>query len=356
MQRYRAVVIGGGQGGRLSMDALQASGRFELLAACDLREAVRDQLERDYPGLRAYADHEELFDEVACDVVCVSTWAPSHRAITEAALALPLRGVLVEKPLGDTADNGRAVLDAIRARGLPVAVPHGLLVADHGRAIAEAVHGGRVGRVRMIEIQGSRWDLINAGIHWLDFAVHLLEDDAPIWVMAQCDSQTRTYRDGMQVETVSVSYAQCASGARIVCHMGDAVQVDWPGAETLIRVLGSDGVIEFPGWESRYRLRNADCPEGDVVAVPRGAASYHQRHLDALAEQIDAGEADYRIAEGSQRALELIEGAYCSARHGCQVPLPLQGFQVPPPVDWRPGAPYAGSGGGRDGRRLDEAG
>ncbi|HET9224088.1 MAG TPA: hypothetical protein VFO07_16360 [Roseiflexaceae bacterium] len=75
-------------------------------------------------------------------------------------------------------------------------------------------------------------------------------------------------------------------------------------------------------------------------------------HLEQLAEQIDSGMPDYRVAESSLAALELCEAAYLSAEHGCLVRLPLSQFNLPPPTDWRPGQPYVGSGGGRDGRRL----
>ena len=51
--RYTASVVGGGMGGKLSLDALQASGRYDLLAAADLRADVRRALAERYPGIRS---------------------------------------------------------------------------------------------------------------------------------------------------------------------------------------------------------------------------------------------------------------------------------------------------------------
>ena len=48
--------------------------------------------------------------------------------MTVDALKLPLKGILVEKPLGHTAESGRRILDAIKARKLPMAVPLGVLI------------------------------------------------------------------------------------------------------------------------------------------------------------------------------------------------------------------------------------
>ena len=106
---YAASVVGGGFGGRLSLDALAASERFELGAACDLRADVRTQLERDYPGLNVYPDYQTMFRHPT-DVVCVSTYPPSHEEVTLDALKLDLKGILVEKPLGHTAASGRRIL------------------------------------------------------------------------------------------------------------------------------------------------------------------------------------------------------------------------------------------------------
>ncbi|MFO7969897.1 MAG: hypothetical protein R6U15_07315, partial [Candidatus Izemoplasmatales bacterium] len=59
---------------------------------------------------------------------------------------------------------------------------------------------------------------------------------------------------------------------------------------------------------------NAEYPGGRTFEVTPGPRSNHQRHLDALADQMDAGAADYATAEGSLMALELCEAAYLSCR------------------------------------------
>ena len=78
----------------------------------------------------------------------------------------------------------------------------------------------------------------------------------------------------------------------------------------------------------------------------------HQRHLEAMADQIESGVPDYSIADSSLAALELVEAAYISSAHRCKVTLPLAHFTIPPEPDWAPGRPYSGEGGGRDGRKL----
>lgn len=352
-RQYTAAVIGAGAGGKASMTALSASPRFNLVAVADIQAEARTAVREMYPGVRTFADHAQLFDACPTDIVCVSTWPPSHLEVTQAALQLPLKAILVEKPLADSFAAGRRILELIRARNLPMAVPHGLLVADHSAHVLARVHGGEIGQLKLVEIQCTGWDIINAGIHWLNFFVELTNREPVQYVIAACDASTRTYRDNMQVETLAVTYAQTLSGIRVVMNTGDYVSISEPNADTLFRLIGTRGTIDFYGWAPRYRLLNAEFPQGQLFEFQPGKATNHQRHLENLAAQIDRAQPDYSVAEGSLAALELCEAAYLSMRNGSvPVPLPLDEFTPPTPVDWQPGLPYSGRSGGRNGRRL----
>lgn len=350
--RWTASVVGGGMGGKLSLAALHASARYELVALADVKPEVCAALAEQYPGLRTYSNHEAMFADCPTDVVCVSTYPPTHEPIAMDALALPLAGILVEKPLGHTAASGRRILEAVRAAGLPMAVPHGMLVNPTPLAILDRVERGEIGELKLVEIQCRGWDILNAGIHWLNFFVVLTGCEPMAYVMALCESSTRTYRDGMQVETTAVTYAQTESGIRVVMNTGDEVYVNREGKSTLFRLVGTGGQIEFWGWENAYRLLNAEHPDGETFVPDPLPGTAHQRHLERMAAMIDAGAPDYTVAESSLLALEMCEGAYVSSRHRCKVTFPVDQFLSPAPVEWDPGMPYSGQGGGRDGRTL----
>ena len=171
--------------------------------------------------------------------------------------------------------------------------------------------------------------------------------------MAICEASTRTYRDGMQVETTAVTYAQTQSGIRVVMNTGDDVQINQAGKHTLFRIVGTLGLIEFWGWENEYRIVNAQFPNGKTIAPADVSTSRHQRHLERMADMMDGVEAiEYSIPESSLLALEICEGAYISSRHRCKVTFPVDQFEPPAEPSWNPGEPYSGSDGGRDGRKL----
>ena len=108
-------------------------------------------------------------------------------------------------------------------------------------------------------------------------------------------------------------------------HLGDHVSVNGDG-NVVFRILGTEGDIEFYGWQSAYQIRNADHPTGERIDVSTDLRISHQRHLENLAIQMDRDEPDYHLIENSWTALELCEVAYLSARHGCAISLPLLGL------------------------------
>jgi predicted dehydrogenase len=342
-------------GGQLSMKALAASERFTLAAAADLRPEICEQLKEKFPGIRTYASHADMFADCPTDIVCVSTFAPSHEQVALDALNLlpDLQGILVEKPLGHTAASGRRILEHIQRRRLPMAVPHGLMARQTPLDILQRVHSGEIGELKLVEIQNTKWDIINAGIHWLQYFVMLTNNEPIDYVLGLSESSTRTYRDGMQVETTAVTYGQTASGVRVVMNTGDNVLVNREGKDTLFRLVGTAGQIEFWGWENGYRFQNEHYPAGQLIVPTEMPVTGHRKHLERMAEQIDSGTVDYSIPESSLSALEIVEASYLSSRHRCKVTFPFHAFTAPAEQpDWDPGEPYSGSGGGRDGRKL----
>jgi predicted dehydrogenase len=348
---FTASVIGGGVGGQLSLRALADSEHWDLKAACDLRPEVCQALREQFPTLQTFLDYREMLEACPTDLVCVSTYPTSHEPVALDALRYPLKGILVEKPLGHTLASGRRILEAVKRKGLPMVVPHGLLAKKAPLEIIDRVRNGDIGELKLVEIQ-HRWDLMNAGIHWLSFFVALI-DGAPLdYVMAICDAQTRTYRDGLQVETIAVTYAQTKNGVRLVVNTGEGGTINREGKTALFRLVGTLGHIEFWGWENAYIILNTQFPTGKTIVPQEFPVTMHRRYLDNLAAMIEHGTHDYAIPEGSLKALEICEGAYLSNRYRCQVTFPIDRFTPPSPPDWDPGTPYSGAGGGRDGRAL----
>jgi predicted dehydrogenase len=273
VKKLTVSVVGGGAGGRLSLEAAARSERYELMALADLRPEIGRELNRKFAALQFFADYREMFRVCPTDVVCVSTYPPSHEEVAVEALSLPLKAILVEKPLGHCVASGRRILQAVKQRNIPMATPHGLMVKRCSLEIIERIQNGEIGELKLIEIQSPAWDIINAGIHWLNFAVNLNGRIAVESVLAACDKTTRTFRDGMQVETVAVTYVKMVNGVRIVMHSGDTVRANGRrDPETVtFRIIGThrpDRILGLGAGLSSHRCKTS----GGNTHRPRGTS------------------------------------------------------------------------------------
>jgi predicted dehydrogenase len=344
----------------LSARALAASPHFDLVAIADTSPAARDRLS-DVDGMTdvvRFPSYQAMFAAVPAQVVCVSTYAPTHLEIATAALAAGAAGLLVEKPLGSSTAEGAAILERAEAQGVPVVVPHGLMAGAAPLEVIAQVAAGAIGQLRVAEMECTGWDIINAGVHWIQYFITLVSPAVPSRALCACDTSTRTYRDGTQVETEAILLVTCDNGARLLLHTGDSVPMARDDVPCLMRLVGDEGYLEYGAWRDDYRLVSPK--SGDrVLEVPPAPVSGHRRHLERLAELVATGTVDYEIPRSSLRALEVVEAAYLSNRTGAAVSLPLapgaretdDSAKVRQPA-WDPGAPYLGAGGGRDGRQL----
>ncbi|MDE0462097.1 MAG: hypothetical protein OXH93_06810 [Caldilineaceae bacterium] len=73
-------------------------------------------------------------------------------------------------------------------------------------------------------------------------------------------------------------------------NTGDCVTISEPYADTLFRLIGAQGAIDFfYGWELRYYLFNADHLQGRPFEVERERSHQTPARLEDLAAQMDQG-------------------------------------------------------------------
>ena len=117
-------IIGGGYMGKAHSVAMSSVGaifntglrpRLEMIAATSLESAERY---RDMYGFaRAANNWRELVADERVEAVIVATPQDTHRAISEAALALG-KPVLCEKPIADSLEDARAMVEAADKSGV----------------------------------------------------------------------------------------------------------------------------------------------------------------------------------------------------------------------------------------------
>lgn len=227
-RRYRTALIGSGWWGMNILTTALGAGESELVALCDVDRNQLDAAAKKLAGLtsdqpRRYEDYRELLAKEKPEIVIVGT--PDHwHALPMIAAAGAGAHVYVEKPIGHTVMEGRAMVNAARAAGRAVQVGTHRRASAHNISAREFIRSGKLGKVGMIRCfvhsgggpgkkvpdteppAGLNWDFwlgpaparpFNASIHprgfrqHLDFANGTIGDwgihwfDQVLWIMEE---------------------------------------------------------------------------------------------------------------------------------------------------------------------------
>jgi len=153
-RKYRTALIGSGWWGMNIATVAMQSSQCKMVAMCDvdlnqLNPAAEkiEKLTGDKP--KKYQDYRELLDENKIDIAIVATSDHWHPLITIAAVKAGAH-VYVEKPIGHTIREGRAMVKAARAADRVVQVGTHRRISPHNVSGMEFLRSGKAGKIGMV--------------------------------------------------------------------------------------------------------------------------------------------------------------------------------------------------------------
>ena len=162
--RINIGVIGTGRMGRAHVDRLLKNKFAQVVAVCDVdtvrrehqREAVNGRYAAEmasgkYAGCDAYADFREILARDDIDAVLIAT--PDHwHALIAIAAARAGKDIYCEKPLCQSVEEARAIVEAVRTEGRVFQTGSQQRSSARFREACELVRNGAIGEVRRITV------------------------------------------------------------------------------------------------------------------------------------------------------------------------------------------------------------
>jgi predicted dehydrogenase len=153
-RKYRTALIGCGWWGNNILSEAMASGECRIVGLCDVdRGFLQDTVERVTRATgdtaKGFRHYREMLAEVKPEIVIVGTpdhWHPLQTIDSVRAGA----HVFVEKPIGHTIREGRAMVNAARQTGKVVQVGTHRRVSPHNVSGRDFIRSGKLGKVGMV--------------------------------------------------------------------------------------------------------------------------------------------------------------------------------------------------------------
>lgn len=180
--RFRAGMIGAGNIAEFHVAAVRALPDVELVGVVDLDPARAAAFAEKF-DVKTFPSLEALV-AAGANVIHVLTPPSTHGKIAKAAVELGC-DVLVEKPVTEDPEEGRALAALAKARGRTVTVNHSLLYDPQVARALAAVRSGQLGQIVSVDIlRGSEYPPFeggplpphyrDAGYPFRDIGVHCL--------------------------------------------------------------------------------------------------------------------------------------------------------------------------------------
>jgi predicted dehydrogenase len=244
-------VVGAGGIGQLRIQSVRDNPSTELAAVFDVSAEAATRAVAG-TGARVCTDLQSFFD-VDMDAAIVSTPPHVHE---EACVGSFERGrhVLCEKPLSNTVDAARRIVDAAHRSGKFLGVGFNFRYYPCIAFVKDAITQGRIGRVDHLRVFGGHDGLANfradwqyrapesgggammdVGIHLSDLARHLLGDVTRVYgVMSESVWNVPGSEDN------AVAVFMSPGGVPATYH---ATWNEWKGYEVYVEAYGSRGMV-----------------------------------------------------------------------------------------------------------------
>lgn len=270
--RPRVGFLGVGWIGRHRMEAIVATDAVDVAAIADPSPEMAAEAGRLAPDAALVAALDDILD-TGVDGVVIATPSALHAEQSIRALG---RGAAVfcQKPLGRTAAEARAVVDAARAADRLLAVDLSYRFTEGMRRIREVVRSGELGRLYAIDLvfhnaygPDKPWFydpalsgggcVMDLGVHLVDLALWTLDFPEVSDVAAKLFAKGESLRDhATEVEDYAVATLELGTGAAVRLACSWRLQA------------GCDAIISaaFYGMNGGAALRNVDGSFYDFVA------------------------------------------------------------------------------------------
>lgn len=328
----RGAVIGYGGAfnmGKEHADYMRSHG-IAFTAVCDLNEERRREAERDFPGIRTFAEVEELLAQPDLDLVTIITPHSAHAPLAKQILQSG-KHCIIEKPMCLLDEEARELMRLAEERGLLLSVYHNRRwdgwytafrrLADEGELgevyHAEMFHGGfsvpKLWWRSFKDVSGGA--MYDMGAHYLDWLLGFMKGGIQ---SVRGVAHKRLFHEVTNEDQVD-SFLHFDNGATahiqissIACHK-----------KPQLRVLGTKGAFVRNGNElTLYRQNNGRVNETRIEPdrVSGGGDVYYRNISDHLRNGAEL----FVKPEQARRVVAIIEATGRSAEQGQELPVPYE--------------------------------
>jgi len=267
MTTIKMAVIGLGKMGiHMIHQATQAelSEKVEIVAVCDSSEENLTSFASSHPETKTYTDFKQLLDTHPVDLLYIAVPPKYHYPVVMEALKRKIH-VFCEKPLANSVEEARAMLEAAEKAGVVHAIHFSMPHEPSVVKLQELIRQETIGEIRKIDLilqfphwprawQQNAWItsreqggfILEVGIHW----IHMIQN--VFGAIRVIHSQVQFPENTGECEHEVQAAMELEDGTRIqlngIAHFAGEERVS-------MVVYGTEGTIALENWDQLWSGR-----------------------------------------------------------------------------------------------------
>ena len=353
--KVRVAVIGTGFISNIHTMGLQDVKEAELVAVASKTpgKAAKFARERGIPD--AYEDYRRILERDDIDAITVAVPNYLHEEVVTAAAAAG-KHIMCEKPFARTLEEGRRMLDAVKAAGVKLVYGEMLCFAPKYVRAKRLVEEGGLGDVFLVkqseEHDGPHspwfWDvnlsgggvLLDMGCHSIEFARWILNRPKVKSVTAKMG--TFVHQGRTQGEDHSICIVEFENGALAVAEnswaktggIDDRAEIYGTKGHTRADLIRGNALLTHSKVGYGYAVEKADTTTGWTFTGIEEEWNYgFPQEMQHFVNVVRGVEAPIETGEDGLEVLKIIYAGYQSAGEGRRIDFPYEPPQVAKPID-----------------------
>lgn len=307
----------------------------DLNCLAGVADAVLDvaKMTADMYNVPAFDDCMALVEETSPDALVIATPTFTHAAIAEKITSKcdGIRGLLIEKPLASTLEDGKKVAEIVKKKGIVTLVCHSEIYNPIVGKALELIKSDAIGTPRSVIhdrrgfVQPSRIPSLgdvfeDIGVHDFDIMARISHGKARLY--AQSSKESGIFNSG----TVMVNFE---SGSEHFFHLSR----QYAGRRRYMDVSGSKGSLMLDLFGQIIKVQHLDqapMAASDTIKLPERGATIKvygepvREVLNDFLSCIKSGKTPKVSVDDALSALQVVEAARESANTGKVVDINIQ--------------------------------
>lgn len=345
----KVAVIGVGGIARVHMPGWAASEHAEVVAGCDINEAVLQRWGEEHNVERLTTDAAELFGDPDIDVIDVCTPNNYHAPLSIGALEAG-KHVLCEKPLAPTPADIRDMIAARDRSGKLLMTAQHFRFRGVSKAMKAEIETGVLGDIYharswmlrrigaptrpgfIMKKHSSGGPCIDIGVHILDLTLWFLGNPKPVAVTGVARAELahqegafgmrgRAIPEEFDVEDFAAAFVRFENGATLILEVSWLLHHDTKGEDMQMWLYGTKGGCHWPKCEVFESNHDTTQLYNRALQLTQDPMKPHALECVEFAQAIVDGAESPVPAEQSLQVMTVLDGVYRSQQVGGEVRL-----------------------------------